>query len=91
MFLHFLQNSTLSIHIPNPDKKEKRKVVNGLKKDLEKLKKEYGDKAFENDETHRPTMRGFNVANAGHKKKIRQFEKEIEKSQIQLSNNYVMS
>jgi transposase len=70
--------------VPNPDKKEKRKVINGLKRELEKLKKEYGDKAFKNDETHRPTMRGFNIANAGYKKKIRQLEKEIEKSEIEL-------
>jgi hypothetical protein len=36
--------------VPNPDKKEKRKVIKGLKGELEKLKKEYGDKAFRNDE-----------------------------------------
>jgi transposase len=70
--------------VPNPDTKEKRKVINGLKRELEKLKKEYGDKAFKNDETQRPTMRGFNIANAGYKKKIRRLEKEIEKSQIEL-------
>ncbi len=29
-------------------------------------------------------MRGFNIANAGYKKKIRQLEKEIEKSEIEL-------
>jgi transposase len=70
--------------VPNPDKKEKRKMIKGLKRELEKLKKEYGDKAFKNDETHRPTMRGFNIANAGYKKKIRRLEKEIEKSEIEL-------
>ena len=66
--------------VPNPDKKEKRKAIKGLKAELEKLKKEYGDKALKNDETHRPTMRGF----AGYKRKIRRLEKEIEKSQIEL-------
>jgi hypothetical protein len=70
--------------VPNPAKKEKRKLVNGLKRDLEKLKKEYGDKAFQNDETRRPTMRGFNIANSGYKKKIFEFEKEIEGSTIEL-------
>ena len=29
-------------------------------------------------------MRGFNIANAGYKKKIRRLEKQIEKSQIEL-------
>jgi len=70
--------------VPNPDKKEKRKVIKGLKGELEKLKKEYGDKAFRNDEKSYPTMRGFNIANAGYKKKILNLEKEIEKSEIEL-------
>jgi hypothetical protein len=70
--------------VPNPAKKEKRKLIIGLKRDLEKLKKEYGDKAFQNDETRRPTMRGFNIANPGYKKKIFELEKEIELSIIEL-------
>jgi len=59
-------------------------VIKGFKAELEKLKKEYGDKAFRNDERSRPTMRGFNIANAGYKKKILNLEKEIEKSEIEL-------
>ena len=70
--------------VPNPDKKEKRKVIKGLKGELEKLKKEYGDKAFRNDERSRPTIGGFNIANPGYKKKILKLEKEIEKSEIDL-------
>jgi len=70
--------------VPNPDKKEKRKVIKGLKGELEKLKKEYGDKVFRNDETRRPTIRGFNIANSGYKKKILKLEKEVEKSEIDL-------
>ena len=70
--------------VPNPVKKEKRKLVKKLKLELEKLKKEYGDKAFQNDETRRPTMRGFNIANPGYKKKILNLEKEIERSEVDL-------
>ncbi len=70
--------------VPNPDKKDKSKVIKGLKAELEKLKKEYGDKAFRNDERRRPTIRGFNIANAGYKKKILNLEKQIEKSEIEL-------
>ena len=58
--------------VPNPAKKEKRKLITKLKQDLEKLKKEYADKALQNDGTRRPTMRGFNIANPGYKKKIGQ-------------------
>jgi len=70
--------------VPNPEKKERRKQIKVLKHELEKLKKEYGDKAFENDETRRPTMRGFNIANSGYKKKIFKLEKEIERATIEL-------
>jgi hypothetical protein len=70
--------------VPNPEKKEKRKLIKGLKRELEKLKKEYGDKAFQNDETRSPTMRGFNIANPGYKKKILKLEKEIEQSETDL-------
>ena len=70
--------------VPNPEKKEKRKLIKGLKLELEKLKREYGDKAFQNDETCRPTMRGFNIANPGYKKKILKLEKDIEQSETDL-------
>ena len=70
--------------VPNPVKKEKRKVIKGLKGELEKLKKDYGDKAFRNEEKCHPTIRGFNIANPGYKKKILKLEKEIEKSEIDL-------
>jgi hypothetical protein len=70
--------------VPNPVKKEKRKVIKGLRRELEKLQKEYGDKAFRNDETLRPTMRGFNITNPGYKKKILKLEKQLERSEIDL-------
>jgi len=70
--------------VPNPEKKEMRKLIKKLKLELDKLKKEYGDKAFQNDEMHRPTMRGFNIANAGYKKKIVEVEKEIDRAKSKL-------
>ena len=70
--------------VPNPEKKEKKKAIAKLKRQLEKLKKEYGDKALQNDETRRPTIRGFNIANPGYKKKIISLEQQIEKAQKDL-------
>ncbi len=70
--------------VPNPEKKEKRKLIKRFKQELEKLKKEYGEKAFQNDEALHPTMRGFNIANSGHKKKILKLEKEIGQLKIDL-------
>ena len=70
--------------VSNPDKKEKRKAIAKLKRQLETLKREYADKALKNDEARRPTMRGFNIANAGDKRNLLNLEKEIETSQSQL-------
>ena len=70
--------------VPNPGKKEKRKLITNLKRKLERLKKEYGDKALQNDETRRSTMRGFDTANPGYKSKILTIEEEIEQSKIDL-------
>ncbi len=72
--------------VPNPEKKEERKKLTKLKRELEKLKKEYGDKAIQNDETLRPTMRGFNIANPGYKKEIVELEKNIEKAEVNIKS-----
>jgi hypothetical protein len=70
--------------VPNPAKKEKRKLRQVLKGKLEKLKMEYGAKALQNDETRRLNRRDFNIANLGCKEKILQLEKEIEQSKRDL-------
>ena len=70
--------------VPNPEKKEKRMLTTKLKRKLENLKEEFGDKALRNDETRRPTMRGFNIANSGYKKKMLDLEKEIKQSEADL-------
>jgi hypothetical protein len=70
--------------VPNPAKKEKRFLTTKLKRELDKLKKEFGDKALRNDETRRPTMGGFNIANSGYKKKILDLQKEIKQSEAEL-------
>ena len=66
--------------VPNPEKKEKRETIANLKRQLEKEKNEYGDKALKNEESRRRTMRGFNIANSGYKKRILSLEGEIEKA-----------
>lgn len=71
--------------VPCPEYKEKSKEISRMKADLEKLQKEYGQRAFENKEAQRPSMRGFNIANAGCKGKIRLLREEIEKAKIELN------
>jgi hypothetical protein len=70
--------------VPCPEYKHKSKEISRMKADLEKLQKEYGQRAFENKEAQRPSMRGFNIANAGCKGKIRFLKQQIEEAKIEL-------
>jgi hypothetical protein len=70
--------------VPCPEYKEKSNEITRMKADLEKLQKEYGQRAFENKEADRPSMRGFNIANAGYKGKIRLLQEQIEKAKMEL-------
>jgi hypothetical protein len=69
---------------PCPKYKEKSKEISRMKADLEKLQKEYGQRAVENKEAQRPTMRGFNIANAGCKNEIRLLQEQIERAKTEL-------
>jgi len=63
--------------VPNPERKEKRKLIKDLKQELERLIKDYGHKAFQNDERHLPT-------NPDYKKKILKLKKQIKQSETDL-------
>jgi len=69
---------------PCPKYKEKSKEISRMKADLDKLQKEYGQRAIENKEAQRPTMRGFNIANAGCKNEIRLLREQIESAKMEL-------
>jgi len=70
--------------VPCPVRKEKSKEIARMKADLEKLQKDYGQRASENKESERPSMRGFNIANAGCKRKILLVQQQIEKAKAEL-------
>jgi len=70
--------------VPCPKYKEKSKAISRMKADLAKLEKEYGQRAFNNKQTQRPTLRGFNIANAGYKHKIRSVQDQIKKAKMEL-------
>lgn len=69
---------------PCPEYKKKSREISRMKADLEELQKEYGQRAFKNKESQRPTMRGFSIANASLKRKIRYLQEQIEKARIEL-------
>lgn len=49
--------------VPNPRRKELKEEIRQKRADLDKLLSRYGQLAIENEETSRPTMRGFKIAN----------------------------
>ena len=55
-----------------------------MKAELEMLEKDYGHRALKNKESERPTMRGFNIANTGYKRKTRLLQQQIEKAKAEL-------
>ncbi len=57
--------------IPNPKRTKLEKKLKKLKVELQKLEKDYGARAFENDESLRPTARGFKIANGKLGREIR--------------------
>lgn len=56
--------------IPNPERAKLDKQVRRLRGDLHKMEKEYGAHVFENEESRRPTVRGFKIANGKLGQKI---------------------
>lgn len=55
-----------------------------MKAGLEKLQKDYGQRALENKKAQRPSMRCFNIANAGCKSKIRRLQAQADRATAQL-------
>ncbi len=62
--------------IPNPERARLDKKLRKLKIELQKLEKDYGARAFENDESLRPTARGFKIANGKLGREIRALRKK---------------
>lgn len=66
--------------VPNPKRKEINRERAKIKAERERLEQEYGLNALNNEESQRPTMRGFKISNSAVGRKIealRQQEAEL--------------
>lgn len=63
--------------VPNPKRRKLSKKINTLKERLQDLIREYGERALENQEKRRPTMRGFKIANRGLGQTIRELTEKL--------------
>lgn len=71
--------------IPNPQSAKLEKKLRKLKSELQKLEKDYGARAFENDESLRPTARGFKIANGKLGREIRALRSNCERLKERIS------
>ncbi len=64
--------------VPNPRRKDLDRQIKEKRAELAKLEQEYGEAAIDNEESARPTMRGFKIANGALGKQVRALREEIE-------------
>lgn len=63
--------------VPNPKRKELDHKIQEKKAELAKVEQQYGEAAIDNEESTRPTMRGFKIANGAIGKEVRALRDEI--------------
>ncbi|MEK7756313.1 MAG: putative transposase, partial [Planctomycetota bacterium] len=71
--------------IPSPKRAKLEKKLRKLKSELQRLEKDYGARAFENDESLRPTARGFKIANGKLGREIRVLRLKCERLKERIS------
>jgi hypothetical protein len=65
--------------VPNPERRKLAKKIQELKERIEDLIREYGERALENQEKRRPTMRGFKIANRDLGQTIRELTAKLDR------------
>ena len=65
--------------VPNPAVKEKKKQIAKLKAKLTKAEQAYGQKAHDNQESERRTVRGFKISHAKLGRQIKEQREKIER------------
>lgn len=64
--------------VPNPQRKELDRQVAAARRKIRRLEQEYGQRAVENNESQRRTIRGFKIANGEVGKAPRASQEELE-------------
>jgi hypothetical protein len=63
----------------NPERSKLATKMNKIRERLQDLTRKYGERALENQERHRPTMRGFKIANGALSQEIRQVTEKLDR------------
>jgi len=70
--------------VPNPAIKEKKKQLEQLRTQLTKAQRAYGEKALDNPERKRPTMRGFKIAHGQLAGEIRRLQSRCQQLEAEI-------
>jgi hypothetical protein len=71
--------------MPNPKRRKLEKRLASMRVQLQKLRTEYGVRALENEESRRPTVRGFKIANGRLGAQIRGLSERCRRLKEQIS------
>lgn len=63
----------------NPERSKLATKMNKIRECLQDLTRQYGERALENQERHRPTMRGFKIANGALSQEIRHVTEKLDR------------
>ncbi len=78
LWTYVMEDGDAEHAVANPERRKLAAKINEVRGRLQDLTKEYGERALENQESRRPTMRGFKIANGTLSQKIRELTEELE-------------
>jgi hypothetical protein len=77
LWTYAMQDADADEQVPNPKRKELREKIDKVRERIQELTRKYGDRALDNQESLRPTMRGFKIANIDLTWELCQAEEEL--------------
>ncbi len=83
LFTYEMEDADGDRMVPNPERQKLGKRIKELAKKRDKLMAEYGDRALNNEEKQRRTMRGFKIANGTLAERVREIDAELEPLVVQ--------
>ncbi len=81
---YLMEDADAERMVPNPERAELREELKRERRELEKLGAAYGSEALQNQESARPTMRGFKIANGQLGQRIRRQRARVQELEAQL-------
>lgn len=79
LWTYAMQDGDGDQEVPNPERKKLAAKMNKVKDRLQDLTRQYGERALGNEESRRPTMRGFKIANGDLTQELCRATEELER------------